>query len=153
MCVCVACDWSNASWLPTYDARPKMNLHSTFQLKGRFSWCQESHWLLYWFWKLQESHWLYWFWKIISSSRCTNFAGWYWQWQSKGFYDIFPFFISLGVIQQLRGPNFTQFWPPPPEVDKILHTIYPLSRDSLKLSTDPPTYPPSSCPRRYWIPP
>ena len=29
-----------------------------------------------------------------------------------------------GGIQQLREPNFTQFWPPPPRVDK--HTIFGL---------------------------
>ena len=53
--------------------------------------------------------------------------------------------LLKGVIQQLRGPSFTQFWPLTPlEWTKtdILHTSYPLSND-------PP--PPSSCPRSYWM--
>ena len=40
--------------------------------------------------------------------------------------------LILGVIQQLSGINFTQFWPPTPlEWTKmnILHTIEPLSYD------------------------
>ena len=43
----------------------------------------------------------------------------------------------LGFIQQLRGPNFTQFWPPSPlewTIVNILDDTYPLLRG---LSTDP----------------
>ena len=38
--------------------------------------------------------------------------------------------LRYGVIQQLRGPNFTQIWthPPFPRVDMV-HATYPLSRD------------------------
>ena len=41
-------------------------------------------------------------------------------------------FIFLGVIQSLRGPKYTQFWPSTLikwSIKDILHTIYPLSRD------------------------
>ena len=59
-----------------------------------------------------------------------------------------------GVIQQVRGPNFTQFWTPTPlewtKMD-ILNTIYPLSPDPSLTFTDPD--PPSSCPRSYWMSP
>lgn len=45
--------------------------------------------------------------------------------------------LSWG-IQQVRGPNFNLFWPPPPRTSlAILHTLYPLSRDPCRLSTDP----------------
>ena len=59
-----------------------------------------------------------------------------------------------GGIQQLRGPNFTQFCPPTPfEWQKwtlyILSTLCHVTHRGL--STDPP--PPSSCPRTYWMPP
>ena len=40
--------------------------------------------------------------------------------------------LVKGVIQQLSGSNFTQFWSPTPlELTKIdiIHTIYPWSRD------------------------
>ena len=63
--------------------------------------------------------------------------------------DLFKYFPSVvcsilffryGGTQQLRGPNFTQFWPPPPlewtNMD-ISKTIYPLSHDPLGLSTGP----------------
>ena len=65
----------------------------------------------------------------------------------------FPFsdkIYRLGVIQQLRGPNFTQFWPPPPSNGQ-LRTFYtiPLSRDQAWTHYWPP--PPSSCPRSYWM--
>ena len=60
----------------------------------------------------------------------------------------------LGVVQQLRGPNFTQLWPPtplPPQVDNLTYyqafingTNYGLSAEHL---------PTSSCPRIYWMTP
>ena len=50
-------------------------------------------------------------------------------------------FMTLEGIQQLRGPNFTQFRPPNPlEWTNILHTIYLLSCDPRGLSTDPPPF-------------
>ena len=40
----------------------------------------------------------------------------------------------LGGIQQLRGPNFTQFWPPPPRMDKYDKLIVDYSKiTTLKL--------------------
>lgn len=59
------------------DVRFKMNLHSTFQFKGRFSWCQESHWL-------------YWFWKIISSSQFLFLQ--------TSCSSMFAFYMNLGVL-------------------------------------------------------
>ena len=51
-----------------------------------------------------------------------------------------PYYLSQGgVIQQLRGPNFTQFWPPPLlnwTIVDILHTIYSFSRDPPWTFTD-----------------
>ena len=52
-----------------------------------------------------------------------------------------------GDIQQLRGPNFTQFWPHPPRMDKNGHLFF-VMWPSRGLFTDP-----SSCPRSYWMPP
>jgi hypothetical protein len=42
-----------------------------------------------------------------------------------------PLSYSYWVIQQLRGPNYTQFWPPPPRVDKNGHFSWylPLTRN------------------------
>ena len=59
------------------------------------------------------------------------------------------------VIQQLRGPNFTQFWPPTPlewTIDDILHNTYPLSTwlSINFLCTD--HLPTSSCPRSWMTP-
>ena len=60
-----------------------------------------------------------------------------------------------GVIQQLRGPNFTQFWPPTLlecTIKDILYTSYRLfSWPSVDLSTD--HQPNSSCPHSYWMTP
>ena len=58
-----------------------------------------------------------------------------------------------GGIQQLRGPNFTQFWPPSPQVDKHWYFTY-----YLPFVTWPPwtfygPHTPSSCPHSYWMPP
>ena len=52
---------------------------------------------------------------------------------------------AQGGIQQLRGPNFIQFWPQPPS-----------GGQKWTLSCDPTwTFhlhpPPSSCPRSYWM--
>ena len=62
--------------------------------------------------------------------------------------------LRLWGIQQLRGSNFTRFWPPTPlewtEMD-ILHSIDPLSCDPLWAFCWPST--PSPCPRSYWMPP
>ena len=64
--------------------------------------------------------------------------------------------LRLWAIQQLRGSNFSQFWPPTPlewtEMD-ILHSIDPLCpwRDPLWAFCWPST--PSFCPRSYWMPP
>ena len=33
--------------------------------------------------------------------------------------DHFIIFIPLAVIQQQRGPNFTQFWPPTPSSEQL----------------------------------
>ena len=50
-------------------------------------------------------------------------------------------FMTLEGIQQLCGPNFTQFRPRNSlEWTNILHTIYPLSCDHRGLSTDPPPF-------------
>ena len=58
-----------------------------------------------------------------------------------------------GVIHHLRGPNFTQFWPPPPSSGQ-LWTFYMmpilLSRAQVWTLYRPP---PSSCPRSYWMTP
>ena len=43
--------------------------------------------------------------------------------------EAMQFLFGQWVIQQLRGPNFIQFWPPIPlewTIVDILHTIYPL---------------------------
>ena len=64
--------------------------------------------------------------------------------------------ILLVVIQQLRGPNDTQFWPPTLlewTIGNILHNTYSLftwpSMDFLLT-----TYPrPSSFPHSYWMSP
>ena len=55
---------------------------------------------------------------------------------------------TLGVIQQLRGLNFTQFWPPPPlewTIVDILHdTQYFVTWPSLDFELVPS---PSYCPQ------
>ena len=63
--------------------------------------------------------------------------------------------IILGVVQQLRGPNFTQFWPPPHSSGQLwtftwylLFVTWP-SVDFLLT----PCPPPSSCPCSYWMTP
>ena len=51
--------------------------------------------------------------------------------------------LAFGGIQQLRGPNFTQFWHPRPlkwTKMVILDTNYPLSGDPRGLSTDLPPF-------------
>ena len=57
------------------------------------------------------------------------------------YYLVLDYQDTLEGIQQLRGPNFTQFWPPtPPRVD-ILHNTYSLFRwPSMEflLTTHPP---------------
>ena len=58
----------------------------------------------------------------------------------------------LGVVQQLRGPNFTQLWPP--QVDYCGHFPYYLPFFHVTkhvFSTD--HLPTSSCPRSYWMTP
>ena len=63
--------------------------------------------------------------------------------------------VKLGVIQQLRGPNFTQFWPFPPSSGQLwtFHMIPTLCHMTKRgLSTDP-LPPPSFCSRSYWMSP
>jgi hypothetical protein len=75
---------------------------------------------------------------------------------SDGLRDPFIAMGRLGVIQQLRGSNFTQFWTPfpPSRVDKYVNfTILSI----LCHVTPPWTFywlpTPSSFPRSYWMPP
>ena len=59
--------------------------------------------------------------------------------------------LQLGVIQQLRGPNFTQFKPNPLlewTIAVILSDTYPLSRDQVWTFYCPPPSPFFS-PRSY----
>ena len=55
---------------------------------------------------------------------------------------------GAGVIQQLRGPKFNNFWPSSPRVDRNgpFHTIYSMSHDHW-------SPPPSSRPRSYRMTP
>ena len=55
--------------------------------------------------------------------------------------------FAQGVIQQLRGPSFTQFWPP-----SLEWTIVAILHDTSVLCTDP-LPPPSSGSRSYWMTP
>ena len=63
--------------------------------------------------------------------------------------------LLQGVIQQLRGPNFTQFWSPPSSSGQLwaIYMIPTLCRVTMReLSTDPgPSL--SSCPRSYVMTP
>ena len=64
--------------------------------------------------------------------------------------------FARGGIQQLRGPYFTQFWPPPLlewTIVDILKCMIPTLCHMTKrgFSTDP--LPTSSCPRNYWMTP
>ena len=62
--------------------------------------------------------------------------------------------VRFRSIQQIRGPNFTQFWSPTPcewtLFRDILHDTYPLFTWPWTFYW-PPT--PFSCPRSYWMPP
>ena len=65
-------------------------------------------------------------------------------------------FDRQGGIQQLRGPNFTQFWPPtrPPWVDNYGHfTYYQIFVHVTKRGLSKDHLPTSFCPRSYWMPP
>ena len=59
-------------------------------------------------------------------------------------------YLWLGVIQQLCGPNFTQFSSPPSSSGQ-LWTFHMMSRDQAGLVTFP--LPTTSCPRSYWMSP
>ena len=56
-----------------------------------------------------------------------------------------------GVKQQLRGTNFTQFWPPTPLEWTVFTYRLPFHLTKSGLSTD--HLPTSSCPRSYWMTP
>ena len=88
-------DQMPSEWLPTYDFKLRMNLHSTFQFKGRFSPCQESHWL-YWFWKIVESlQYLFTQTSISLNTVCLFF-----------FFDlgVFSIKLSVSIKTENQGP-------------------------------------------------
>ena len=66
--------------------------------------------------------------------------------------------ILLGVIQQLCGPSFIQFWPPPPLVWTLMHILHNMYLPFITWPPIPPWsfyWPPphSSCPRSFWMTP
>ena len=56
------------------------------------------------------------------------------------------------VIQQIRGPKFTQFWPPTPSGGQLL-TFYILNTTLSSHDQAWTKFSASSCPRRYWMTP
>ena len=63
--------------------------------------------------------------------------------------------VLKGVVQQLRGPNFTQVWPPTLlewTIVNLLHTNYtPCVHETKHVFSDN-NLPTSSCPRSLWMP-
>ena len=62
--------------------------------------------------------------------------------------------FQIGGIQQLRGPNFTQFWPPPSSSGHVctwcnIYSLYTWL--SVKFLLTP--YLPPTCPRSSWMTP